>query len=713
MNVLERISQELGIESWKIEKAVELLDQGSTVPFIARYRKEVTGSLTDTELRTITERLSYLRNLEERKKTVLEQIESLGKLTDDLKEKIESCLTLSALEDLYRPYKPKRETRGSKAIKKGLKPLAEFIQDGKNPDLDEEAKKYISEEKDVKSAQEAIAGALDIIAEEISDNPNYRTFIKKLAYKNGKVVAKKIEGCEITTYDTYANYSEKISTIKPHRVLAISRATKEKVLNKSIELPTETILGHISSFEINSKNNYKEMLRDTIKDSYERLIYPSVSNDIFSDLFEKAEDSSIVTFKSNLKNLLLEPPLKDKVVMGFDPGFRTGCKVAIVDKVGQVLATDVLHATLGGKGVEIAHTKCVSLLKKYKVDVIALGNGTASRESGAFLTEVLKEVPGCKYLVVSEAGASVYSASKAGEKEFPDFDVSLRSAVSIARRLQDPLAELVKINPMSIGVGQYQHDMNPKKLKDALVGVIEDVVNLVGVDLNSASPALLSYISGISSTIANNIVEYRYTNGHFKNRQDLLKVKGFGPKAFENAAGFLRVEGDEPLDNTSIHPESYDIARSVLKHYNSTSIEDFRNKLSDVSEEEIKKEAVKMGVGEITLTDIVKNLLKPYRDPRDQNKEAHLNNSVTKIEDLKEGMTLEGTIRNVMDFGCFVDIGVHSDGLVHISELSKDYVSDINKIVKVGQIVKVVVISVDLKRNRIGLSIKQVEEKGE
>ena len=590
MNVLERISQELGIESWKIEKAVELLDQGSTVPFIARYRKEVTGSLTDTELRTITERLSYLRNLEERKKTVLEQIESLGKLTDDLKEKIESCLTLSALEDLYRPYKPKRETRGSKAIKKGLKPLAEFIQDGKNPNLDEEAKKYISEEKDVKSAQEAIAGALDIIAEEISDNPNYRTFIKKLAYKNGKVVAKKIEGCEITTYDTYANYSEKISTIKPHRVLAISRATKEKVLNKSIELPTETILGHISSFEINSKNNYKEMLRDTIKDSYERLIYPSVSNDIFSDLFEKAEDSSIVTFKSNLKNLLLEPPLKDKVVMGFDPGFRTGCKVAIVDKVGQVLATDVLHATLGGKGVEIAHTKCVSLLKKYKVDVIALGNGTASRESGAFLTEVLKEVPGCKYLVVSEAGASVYSASKAGEKEFPDFDVSLRSAVSIARRLQDPLAELVKIDPMSIGVGQYQHDMNPKKLKDALVGVIEDVVNLVGVDLNSASPALLSYISGISSTIANNIVEYRYTNGHFKNRQDLLKVKGFGPKAFENAAGFLRVEGDEPLDNTSIHPESYDIARSVLKHYNSTSIEDFRNKLSDVSEEEIKKE---------------------------------------------------------------------------------------------------------------------------
>ena len=546
MNVLERISQELGIESWKIEKAVELLDQGSTVPFIARYRKEVTGSLTDTELRTITERLSYLRNLEERKKTVLEQIESLGKLTDDLKEKIEGCLTLSALEDLYRPYKPKRETRGSKAIKKGLKPLAEFIQDGKNPDLDEEAKKYISEEKDVKSAQEAIAGALDIIAEEISDNPNYRTFIKKLAYKNGKVVAKKIEGCEITTYDTYANYSEKISTIKPHRVLAISRATKEKVLNKSIELPTETILGHISSFEINSKNNYKEMLRDTIKDSYERLIYPSVSNDIFSDLFEKAEDSSIVTFKSNLKNLLLEPPLKDKVVMGFDPGFRTGCKVAIVDKVGQVLATDVLHATLGGKGVEIAHTKCVSLLKKYKVDVIALGNGTASRESGAFLTEVLKEVPGCKYLVVSEAGASVYSASKAGEKEFPDFDVSLRSAVSIARRLQDPLAELVKIDPMSIGVGQYQHDMNPKKLKDALVGVIEDVVNLVGVDLNSASPALLSYISGISSTIANNIVEYRYTNGHFKNRQDLLKVKGFGPKAFENAAGFLRVEGDEP-----------------------------------------------------------------------------------------------------------------------------------------------------------------------
>lgn len=713
MNVLERISQELGIESWKIEKAIELLDQGSTVPFIARYRKEVTGSLTDTELRTITERLSYLRNLEERKKTVLEQIESLGKLTDDLKEKIESCLTLSALEDLYRPYKPKRETRGSKAIKKGLKPLAEFIQDGKNPNLDEEAKKYISEEKDVKSDQEAIAGALDIIAEEISDNPNYRTFIKKLAYKNGKVVAKKIEGCEITTYDTYANYSEKISTIKPHRVLAISRATKEKVLNKSIELPTETILGHISSFEINSKNNYKEVLRDTIKDSYERLIYPSVSNDIFSDLFEKAEDSSIVTFKSNLKNLLLEPPLKDKVVMGFDPGFRTGCKVAIVDKVGQVLATDVLHATLGGKGVEIAHTKCVSLLKKYKVDVIALGNGTASRESGAFLTEVLKEVPGCKYLVVSEAGASVYSASKAGEKEFPDFDVSLRSAVSIARRLQDPLAELVKIDPMSIGVGQYQHDMNPKKLKDALVGVIEDVVNLVGVDLNSASPALLSYISGISSTIANNIVEYRYTNGHFKNRQDLLKVKGFGPKAFENAAGFLRVEGDEPLDNTSIHPESYDIARSVLKHYNSTSIEDFRNKLSDVSEEEIKKEAVKMGVGEITLTDIVKNLLKSYRDPRDQNKEAHLNNSVTKIEDLKEGMTLEGTIRNVMDFGCFVDIGVHSDGLVHISELSKDYVSDINKIVKVGQIVKVVVISVDLKRNRIGLSIKQVEEKGE
>ena len=473
-------------------------------------------------------------------------------------------------------------------------------------------------------------------------------------------------------------------------------------------MPDESILEHICSFEINSKNLYADLLRQTVRDSYDRLIFPSVSNDIFGELFEWAEDASIVTFKANLRNLLLEAPLKDKVIMGFDPGFRTGCKVAVIDRLGKVLKTDVLYATLGAKNREEAKSRCRTLLREYHVEAIALGNGTACRESEVFLQEVLRDFPDCTCLIVSEAGASVYNASKAGEQEFPDFDVSLRSAVSIARRLLDPLAEIVKIDPMAIGVGQYQHDMNPKKLKAALVGVIEDVVNLVGVDLNSASPALLSYISGISAGLAGSIVGYRDEHGKFKNRRELLEVKGFGPKAFENAAGFLRVDGDEPLDKTGIHPESYAIARQVLTLFQVATPEKFREVQPEVTPELLRSSAEKLGCGELTLNDIIKELAKPYRDPRDKTAVAHLASGITKLEDLKPGLVLEGTVRNVMDFGCFVDIGVHYDGLVHISEISDRFVRDINSEVKVGQIVRCLVLGVDTKRNRISLSLKQV-----
>lgn len=714
MNIYSQIALETNISEARIVRACELYDAGSTVPFIARYRKEVTGSLTDVELRQITERLTYLRTLEARKKTVLEQIESLGKLTDELKQKIEDVLTLSGLEDLYRPYKPKKETRGSLAVKRGLKPLSEFIRAGKEG-LEEEAKKYIDEEKKLPNANSCIQGACDIIAEEVSDNSNYRIYIKKIAYRSGFVTSKKVVEDENTVYENYKDFKEKISSIKPHRVLAINRGDKEKILSQGILLPKEEIISHICSFEINSKSVYQELMIKTITDSYDRLIAPSVSNDLFSDLFEKAEDASILTFKANLRNLLLEKPLKGKVILGFDPGFRTGCKIAIIDALGQVLKTDVVYATTISnpeKKVEILN-KFKKLVNDYKVEMIALGNGTASRESETFIKEALVDIPTCTYIIVSEAGASVYSASKAGEKEFPDFDVSLRSAVSIARRLQDPLAELVKIDPMAIGVGQYQHDMNPKKLKEALTGVIEDVVNLVGVDLNSASPALLSYISGISATLSENIVNYRYKNGHFTNRSELVKVKGFGPKAFENAAGFLRVHGDEPLDATGIHPESYDIARKLLAHFNAKTPDEYRSKINEDTKIDLTKLAVEVGCGEITLNDILKELEKPYRDPRDATEVAHLNTSVTKIEELVIGMELEGTVRNVMDFGCFVDIGVHYDGLVHISELSKNYVRNINDEVHVGKIVKVKVIGLDLKRNRISLSIKQVSEEGE
>lgn len=712
MDIVHQISLELRIAEKKIARAVELLDAGSTVPFIARYRKEVTGALTDTELRALEERLGYLRNLDSRKQTVLTEIDGQGKLTEELSDRIDECLTLAALEDLYRPYKPKKETRGSLAVKRGLGPLAVFIRRG-TPGLKEEAAAYVDEEKGVPTPEAAVAGALDIIAEEISDNANYRVYIKKVAHAVGAVSAKKNPEADTDIYDTYADYEEKIKDIKPHRILAVARGTRVKALSRTLVLPTEDILAHICSFEITKTNPYAAELASTVKDAYDRLIYPSVANDIFGELFERAEDSSISVFKSNLRSLLLEAPLRDRVIMGFDPGYRTGCKVAVIDRLGQVVATDVLFATLSEKQRVEARRHCLELIGRYGVEVIALGNGTASRESEKFLADVVTDAPKVRVIIVSEAGASVYSASKLGEEEFPDYDVALRSAVSIARRLQDPLAELVKIDPMAIGVGQYQHDMNPKKLREALTGVIEDAVNLVGVDLNSASPALLSYVSGISATLARRLVEYRYEHGRFHNRLELLKVKGFGPKSFENAAGFLRVDGDEPLDKTAIHPESYPLARSILAHFGVEDPAELPARTAGLEPADFAGLAQELGCGEPTLADIVGELGKPYRDPRDENRVVHLDSRVTKIEELTPGMVLEGTVRNIMDFGCFVDIGVHTDGLVHISELCERFVRDVSRVVRVGQIVKVSVIDVDVKRRRISLSMKRVPKEKE
>ena len=711
MDIIKQISEELNIDYKVVTSTVELLDQGATIPFIARYRKEVTNGLLDTQLRDLLSRLEYLRKLEDRKQTVIDTITKLEKLTPDLKEKIDACLTLTELEDIYRPYKPKKQTRGQIAIKKGLKPLADFIRNDTSNTLNQEASKYINKENGIESSEDAIKGALDIIAEEISDNTNYRIYLKDIILKSGLLEAKLTKNKTSDVYDNYANFSKLVKLVKPHQVLAIFRGENQKCLSKDIIIDEEKFLNHIYMFETNKNTPYQELFKQVIKDSYTRLIKPSVDNDIYNQLFEQAEDNSIVTFKRNLENLLMQAPLKSCSVLGFDPGYVNGCKIAIVDSLSNVLYTTKTYiiVTKEQEKIESEALRLKNLIKKFDVKYIALGNGTASRESEKFLKEKVVNNTSCQVVIVSEAGASIYSASKLGIEEFPDFDVALRSAVSIARRLIDPLSELVKIEPDGIGVGQYQHDINQTKLKEALYGVVEDVVNRVGVDLNYASYSLLSYVSGIGPSLAKNIVDYRKENGRFNSRSDLLKVSKFGPKAFKNAAGFLRIkDGTNFLDSTSIHPESYNLTKSLLKLYDIKDLAQAKEKLNNIGDSKIEELATKLNTSFIVLKDIINDLLKPGLDPRSEVKVAKLDSSITSIDDLKEGMILEGTIRNVSDFGCFVDIGLHEDGLVHISEISKSYVKNINDVVSIGDIIKVKVISIDKQRKRIGLSIKQV-----
>lgn len=711
MDIIKQISEELNIEYKVVEATIEMLDQGATIPFIARYRKEVTNGLLDTQLRDLLSRLEYLRKLEDRKQTVIDTITKLEKLTPDLQIKIEACLTLTELEDIYRPYKPKKQTRGQIAIKKGLKPLADFIRIDTSNTLNEEASKYINKENGVEKSEDAIKGALDIIAEEISDNTNYRVYLKDIILKSGLLQVQLTKNKTSDVYDNYANFSRLVRLVKPHQVLAIFRGENQKCLSKEIVIDEEKFLNHIYLFEANKNTPYVDLFKQVIKDSYTRLIKPSVDNDIYNQLFEKAEDNSIVTFKCNLENLLMQAPLKSCSVLGFDPGYVNGCKIAIVDSLSNVLYTTKTYITVSKEQekIESEASRIKNLIKKFDVKYIALGNGTASRESEKFLKEKVVKDTNCQVVIVSEAGASIYSASKLGVEEFPDFDVALRSAVSIARRLIDPLSELVKIEPEGIGVGQYQHDINQTKLKEALYGVVEDVVNRVGVDLNYASYSLLSYVSGIGPSLAKNIVDYRKENGRFNSRNDLLKVNKFGPKAFKNAAGFLRIkDGTNFLDSTSIHPESYDLCKSLLKLFDIKDLTQAKEKLNNINDSQIEQLASKLNTSFIVLKDIINDLLKPGLDPRSEVKVAKLDSSITSIDDLKEGMVLEGTIRNVSDFGCFVDIGLHEDGLVHISEISKSFVKNINDVVSIGDIIKVKVILIDKQRKRIGLSIKQV-----
>ena len=713
MDINKVIADELKLNKEGVDAAIALLDEGNSVPFIARYRKEVTFGLTDENLRDLEEKLLAYRNLEDRKKTVFKSLDDQNIQDDDLRKKILDAMTLSEVEDLYRPYKPKKVTRASKAIKAGLKPLSEFIRTDKSGTLDKEAEKYVCDE--YPDTKKCIQGALDIIAEEISDNPNYRIFIKDLAYKKGLLTSTKIEGAVDATYDNYKEYSRRISDLKSYQVLAINRGVDRKVLTKKFVFDDEMILSHIRLFETPSKTPYKDLFDATTLDAYERLIFPSVSNDIFSDLMDKASEKAIEEFKVSLKATLLYPPLKNKRVLGFDPGFTHGCKLAFIDENGKVLDTLVLKDPFHSKyNAEVAQKELHRLLIKHSCYTIALGNGTASRESQKLLMELKENNYDLKHLVisiVSESGASIWSATKDAQKEFPDFEPNLRSAVSIARRLQDPLAELVKIPPESIGVGQYQYDIEPKKLSMALQGVVEDCVNMIGVNLNTASMALLSYISGISSKIAQNIVKYREENGAFKTRKELLKVSCLGPKAFENCAGFLRIiDGKEPLDNTAVHPESYDIAKSVLSLTGETTPEAQKEKLKALDEGSIESMATKLNVGLPTLKDIIHELIAPSRDPRESIKTANLTDGVNDIKDLTKGMILEGTIRNVTGFGFFVDIGVEINGLVYLSEIANKRVEDPHAYGKPGDIIKVKVIDIDMQRKRISLSMKGLKQ---
>ena len=715
MDIIKKISEELQVKAGQVEAAVKLIDEGCTIPFIARYRKEVTGALDDEQLRSLDERLRYLRNLEDRKQQVISSIEEQGKLTEELKAQIIAAETMVLVEDLYRPYKQKRRTRATIAKEKGLDSLAEYImkQDSDKP-LEDEAAKYISdaEGKEVKDAKEAIAGAMDIIAEQISDVADYRTYIRDITFKEGSIVSAARDKEAESVYEMYYEYSEPVCSIPGHRILAINRGESEKLLTVKIAAPVDRILRYLEKQLVISDNEYTTpVIKDVIADAYSRLIAPAIEREIRSSLTETAEDGAIKVFGKNLEQLLLQPPIEGKTVLGWDPAFRTGCKLAVVDETGKVLDTKVIYPTAPHNKVEESKDEVEKLIKKYNVTLISCGNGTASRESEQIIADMIKErnLTNVDYVITNEAGASVYSASKLATEEFPDFDVAQRSAVSIARRVQDPLAELVKIDPKSIGVGQYQHDMNQKKLNETLTGVVEDSVNKVGVDLNTASASLLEYISGISKAVAKNIVDYRENNGRFTNRKQLLKVAKLGPKAFEQCAGFMRISGgDNPLDATSVHPESYAAAAKLLElmGYDINSITSgeligLRSKVEDV-----KKLSDELGIGQMTLEDIIKELEKPGRDPRDEMPKPILRKDVLNMEDLKPGMILKGTVRNVIDFGVFVDIGVHQDGLVHISQMSAfKRVQHPLDVVSVGDIIDVRVMDVDVAKARISLSM--------
>ena len=712
MDINQKITEELGVKKWQVDAAVKLIDEGNTIPFIARYRKEAHGTLDDEQLRKLYERLTYLRNLEEKKEQVLASIEEQGKLTPELKAQIVAAETQVLVDDLYRPYRPKRRTRATIAKEKGLESLAVLIslQNSKEP-LEKEAEKYVSEEKGVKNVQEAIDGAKDILAENISDEADYRKRIRDLTFKKGTLVsAAKDEKAE-SVYEMYYDFTEAVSKVAGHRVLALNRGEKEKFLSVKIEAPEEEILRYLEKKVIRRDNPYTTpVLKEVVADSYQRLIAPAIERELRNELTEKAEDGAILVFGKNLEQLLMQPPIVGQVVLGWDPAFRTGCKLAVVDPTGKVLDTTVIYPTAPQNKVAEAKAVLKKLIAKYHITLISLGNGTASRESEQIIVDLLKELPvKVQYIIVNEAGASVYSASKLATEEFPNFDVGQRSATSMARRLQDPLAELVKIDPKSIGVGQYQHDMNQKKLSEALGGVVEDCVNKVGVDLNTASVSLLEYISGISKTIAKNIVDYREENGKFTSRSQLLKVAKLGPKAFEQCAGFMRIsDGKNPLDATGVHPESYDATKAVLEKLGYT-MEDVKNRnVVGISKKisDYKALADEAGVGEITLRDIVKELEKPARDPREDMPKPILRSDVLEMKDLTPGMVLKGTVRNVIDFGCFVDIGVHQDGLVHISEICDRYIKHPLEAVSVGDIVDVQVMSVDLNKQRIQLTMK-------
>lgn len=714
MDIILALTKELNVEKWQIEAAVKLIDEGNTIPFISRYRKEVTGALNDEVLRNLNDRLTYLRNLEEKKTQVLSSIEEQGKLTEELKKQILEAQTLVVVEDLYRPYRPKRRTRATIAKEKGLEPLANIILlQMTDKSLEEEAKAFVSEEKEVATVEEAISGAKDIVAESISDKADYRSEIRERTFRKGMLVSTAKKPEETSVYEKYYEYEERVEKMPGHRVLAINRGEKEKFLGVKIEAPAEEILGYLQREIITRKNpNTQDVLKEAIEDSYNRLIAPAIEREIRNSMTEKAEDESIKVFKKNLQQLLMQPPIVGKVVLGWDPAFRTGCKLAVVDETGKVLDTVVIYPTAPTTPAKIASAKetLKKLIKKYNVSLISLGNGTASRESEQIIVELLKEIPEkVQYVITNEAGASVYSASKLATEEFPNFDVGQRSAASIARRLQDPLAELVKIDPKSIGVGQYQHDMNQKKLGEALSGVVEDCVNKVGIDLNTASVSLLEYISGISKAIAKNIVAYREENGRFESRKELLKVPKLGPKAFEQCAGFLRITGgSNPLDATSVHPESYEVAEKFLENMGTTAEDIFKGH-GAFYVKDYRKMAESLGTGEMTLRDIVKELGKPGRDPREEMPKPVLRTDVLDMKDLKEGMILKGTVRNVIDFGAFVDIGVHQDGLVHISQMTDRYIKHPLEAVSVGDIVEVKVLNVDEKKKRISLTMKGIQ----
>ena len=775
MDIIVKLKDELQVEKWQVEAAVKLIDEGNTIPFISRYRKEATGSLNDEVLRNLYERLVYLRNLEDKKNQVLNSIEEQGKLTDELREKILAAETQVVVEDLYRPYRPKRKTRASVAKEKGLEGLANTIlEQSLTVPVEQEAEKYISEEKEVKDVKAAIQGAMDIIAESISDEADYRAYIRQATTEEGKIISVAKDAKVQSVYEMYYDYEEPVNRIAGHRVLALNRGESEKILNIKISAPEERILMYLNKKVITAENEYTTpVLQSIVADSYQRLIAPAIEREIRNELTEKAEDGAISVFGKNLEQLLLQPPIAGKVVLGWDPAFRTGCKLAVVDPTGKVLDTKVIYPTAPQNKVEESKAELKRIIEKYHVDLISVGNGTASRESEQVIVELLKELnTPVQYVIVNEAGASVYSASKLATEEFPNFDVGQRSAASIARRLQDPLAELVKIDPKSIGVGQYQHDMNQKKLSEVLTGVVEDSVNKVGVDLNTASASLLEYISGVSKVIAKNIVEYRETNGKFTNRKQLLKVAKLGPKAFEQCAGFMRIlDGDNPLDATSVHPESYEATMKLLEKMNLT-MEDVKeaqkkaaqkqpakaskpqkpqkpqkklavkntntamgkalaaalqgsiaieeqatpaadtNKETAVSVSSLEKRiknkkalAEELGIGEITLTDILKELEKPARDPREDMPAPILRSDILEMKDLKPGMILKGTVRNVIDFGAFVDIGVHQDGLVHISQITSRYIKHPLEAVSVGDVVDVKVMDVDLNKKRISLTM--------